>query len=67
MNVSIKEFDVEMNVKNKGIELDISDANGHIGDLIVTKTQLIWCKGRTTRANGKKVTWEAFAAYMEGL
>jgi hypothetical protein len=65
MKVSIKDFDVAMDVKNNGIELDISDNNGtHVGDLIVTKTQLIWCQGRTTRANGKRVTWAEFAAHM---
>lgn len=65
MNVSIKEFDVAMDVKNKGIELDIADPNGtHLGDLVVTKTKLIWCKGRTNRKNGKEVTWEEFIAYM---
>jgi len=67
VNVSIKEFDVAMNVKNKGIELDISDPNGtHLGDLVVTKTKLIWCKGKTKRQNGKTVTWEDFTAYMDG-
>ncbi len=67
MNVSIKKFDVAMDVKNNGIELDVSGNNGHIGDLIVTKAQLIWCQGRTTRARGKRATWEAFITYMESL
>lgn len=66
MNVSIKTFDVAMDVKTNGIELDVSDPSGtHLGDLFVTKTKLIWCKGRTTRQNGKEVTWEKFMAYME--
>lgn len=57
MNVSIKEFNVAMELKNKGVELDVSGPDGHIGDLIVTKTQLIWCKGKTGRDNGKKKSW----------
>ncbi len=66
MDVSIKSFDVAMEVKNKGIELDIYDTAGnHLGDLVVTKTRLIWCKGKTKRANGTKVTWEEFLAYMD--
>lgn len=68
MKVSIKDFDVAMEVKNNGIELDIADPQGvHIGDLIVTKTRLIWCQGQTRRANGKEVTWGDFIAYMESM
>ena len=67
MNVSIKTFDVAMDVKNNGIELDVSDPQGnHLGDLVVTKTKLIWCKGKKGRANGEEMTWENFIAYMEG-
>ena len=67
MKVSIKSFDVAMEVKNKGIEIDICDNNGdHLGDLVVTKTKLIWCKGKKGRANGEEMTWENFIAYMEG-
>lgn len=66
MKVSIKEFDVAMDVKNNGVELDITDNDGnHLGDLIVTKTKLIWCKGKTNRKNGEPVTWEDFIAWME--
>jgi hypothetical protein len=68
VKVSIKEFNVEMELKNNGIELDVADPQGaHIGDLIVTKTQLIWCKGKTSRAKGKPITWDTFITYMEGL
>ena len=69
MKVSIKKFDVEMDVKTSGIELDISNTEGnHLGDLVVTKTKLIWCKGRIDRKskNVKERTWEEFMAYMEG-
>lgn len=66
MNVSIKEFDVAMEVKNKGIELDVADPQGtHIGDLVVTKAKLIWCKGKTGRKNGKEIKWKDFIDYME--
>ncbi len=65
MKVSIKEFDVAMDVKNNGVELDISDPKGvHLGDLVVTNTKLIWCKGKTDRTNGKEITWEDFITYM---
>jgi hypothetical protein len=65
VKVSIKDFDVAMEVKNNGIELDVADPQGnHIGDLIVTRTRLIWCPGRTTRPNGKQIEWDDFIAYM---
>ena len=68
MQVSIKRFDVAMEVKTSGIELDVSSPQGvHLGDLMVTKTTLTWCRGRTRPANGKHVTWDDFMAYMESL
>lgn len=62
MDVSIKSFDVEMDVKNKGIELEIREpGNGpRLGDLIITKSHLIWCKGKTGRNNGDKIKWSEF-------
>jgi hypothetical protein len=67
MDVSIKTFDVDMKIKNNGIELDVSSPDGtHLGDLIVTKKWLIWCKGRTKRKNGKPVSWKEFMVYMDG-
>jgi len=66
MKVSIKDFAVTMEIKNKGVELDVYSNNGdHLGDLVVTKTGLTWCKGRTTPAKGKKIPWKDFIAYME--
>jgi hypothetical protein len=55
--VTIKDFYVDMNVKNNGVEFDISDG-GHLGDLIVTKVGIIWCEGRTRRAQGRKISWQ---------
>jgi hypothetical protein len=66
--VFIKDLKVDMEIKNVGIELDVSDSDGaHKGDLYVTKTGLTWCPGKTTRANGKQIDWHAFAEYMESL
>lgn len=66
MKVSVKDFAVTMEVKNKGIELDVYDNDDkHLGDLVVTKTRLIWCKGKTKPENGIPVKWEDFIAYME--
>jgi hypothetical protein len=66
--VSIKSFDVDMEVKNSGVEFAVSDSDGaHKGDLYVTKKWLIWCPGKTLRENGKKIKWSEFAEYMESL
>jgi hypothetical protein len=66
VKVSIKEFDVAMEVKKNGLELSVANPSGvHQGDLYVTMTKLVWCKGKTGRKNGKEITWADFIAYME--
>ena len=58
MDVRIKDFKVGMQLGTRGIELAVDHPNGggHLGDLIITKTQVIWCEGRTGRARGKRVS-----------
>jgi hypothetical protein len=64
MKINIKSFDVEMQLKNKGVEFEVRTTQDEFrGDCIVTKTSLIWCEGKTTRANGKKISWDAFIAW----
>ena len=69
MNVRIKSFHVGMDVKNKGIEFEVCDTDakggGQIGDLVLSKAGLTWCKGKTTTANGIKVDWAEFIEWME--
>lgn len=66
MQVSIKDFSVSMDVKNSGVEFTVYDNDGTFrGDLIVTKTGLIWCKGKTDRKNGKKIAWDKFITEAE--
>lgn len=67
MKVSIKDLSVAMEIKNSGVELDVYSADGstHLGDLIVTKSGLTWCKGRTGRANGTKINWKKFIQWAE--
>ena len=62
MKVVIKSLQVDMEIKNKGVELEIFEANGtsRLGDLVITKTDLIWCAGKTRRENGVKIKWPAF-------
>ena len=60
MKVTIKSFDVAMEVKQNGVELEIKSPDGstHHGDCYVTMTGLIWCKGRANKANGVKISWD---------
>jgi hypothetical protein len=66
VKVSIKDFAVNMDLGNNGLEFDVYDGDAtHLGDFSVGKKYLTWCKGRTQRKNGKKVTWPEFIAWME--
>ncbi len=67
MKLEIKKFEIEMEIKNKGIEIAVVDNadEKHRGDLIIGKKYLIWCRGRTTRKYGKKITWDNFIQFME--
>lgn len=66
MKVKIKDLDIMMEIKNKGIEIDVySNDNRHLGDLVITKTKVIWCRGRTDRRNGIDFTWKKFIELME--
>jgi hypothetical protein len=62
MDVSIKSFEVNMDVKTNGVEFGIREPNGgdRLGDLFITKAHLIWCKGKTQRAQGIKIKWTDF-------
>ncbi len=66
MKVSVKDFQVTMQLGNNGIELDVYDnKDSHLGDLRVGKAKIEWCKGKTQVGNGIKVTWEDLIAWFE--
>jgi hypothetical protein len=66
MKVRVKDLAATIEIKNKGIELGVRDnQDNFLGDLVVTKAHLIWCPGKTTRENGKKITWKSFIDYMQ--
>jgi len=64
MDVWIKSFDVKMEVKTNGMELEVRDGTGQVGDCYVTKTGITWCRGRTQRANGIKLSWAELAEVL---
>jgi len=60
--VKIKEFGIDLEVKNKGLSLDVYEGNTHLGDIRITKTGLTWCNGK--KPTGPKVTWPEFIDWM---
>lgn len=63
MTVKIKEFGLDLTVKNKGLTLDIHTPNGSfLGDLKISKGGLIWCNGKAR--SGPKKTWKEFIDWM---
>ena len=65
MKVSIKSFEVAMDVKTKGIEFEVYDNDDTFrGDCYVTKKGLIWCEGKIPRKNGVSITWDEFIEWM---
>jgi hypothetical protein len=67
VEVRVKKFDIEMFVKNNGIEFEVRTADGstQIGDCYLTKTGLVWCIGRTQKANGIKLSWDQLAEILD--
>jgi len=66
MKVSVKDFSVDMELGNNGVELEIRSADGEkqLGDLYVAKKGLIWCNGKVPRKNGVAVSWDEFIEWM---
>jgi hypothetical protein len=67
MKVTIKDFNVDMEIRNNGIEFEVYSPDGtkHLGDLILTKSKLEWCKGRTRAGNGVSKSWDEFIELMK--
>ena len=67
MQVKIKQFVIDMNVKANGIEFEVRKPDGstQIGDCFLTMTGLVWCKGKKGRKNGIDISWEDFMEIMK--
>ncbi len=65
MRVNIKQFNVDMEVKNSGIEFEVRSPDGkkHLGDLILTKSGVEWHKGRAS--SGPKKSWEELISFID--
>jgi hypothetical protein len=68
MKVSIKDFAVSMEVKNKGVEFEVYDnADDFLGDLVISKSKIVWCPGRTSVEHGHPINWNDFIKHMQSL
>jgi hypothetical protein len=67
VEVKIKKLDINMYVKQNGIELEIRkpDGSSQVGDCYVTMTGLTWCIGKTAKANGVKISWDDLATILD--
>ena len=66
MKIKIKSFEVEMDVKNNGVEFQVhGNDDNFLGDFYVAKSGVTWCEGRTTRENGVKIKWMDFIKLMK--
>lgn len=68
MKVSIKDFNVNMDLGNNGITFDVyANDDSFLGDLRLGRGTIEWCKGKTKAGNGVKVKWPDLIAYFEGI
>lgn len=66
VKVKVKKLSVDMEVKTNGIELEVRkpDDSAQVGDCYVTKTGVTWCRGKTTKPNGVRITWDELAELL---
>jgi hypothetical protein len=65
MKVSVKDFQVSMELGNNGLEMDVYDnQDNHLGDLRIGRGTIEWCAGRTRKGNGKQKSWDELIAFF---
>ncbi len=66
-SLGVETADRGIEVKNKGVEINVRQLSGdsHIGSLIIRKSGLEWCGGKTRPGNGEKASWDEFIGYMK--
>ena len=66
MKVNVKDLSAVIELKQNGMELEVREPNGgpQLGDCYVTMTGLTWCRGKTTKKNGVKLSWKELAQIL---
>jgi hypothetical protein len=49
----IKRLTTKIDLRTKGIEVQVDDDDGQFGDIVVAKTGIEWCPGKTHSRKGK--------------
>ena len=66
MKLNIKDLAVKMEVGAPGVAFEVKDNDGkNQGEFHVTKGGLVWCKGKTAKKDGKKLTWKKLMDQLE--
>lgn len=65
MKVSVKDFNISMDLGNNGITFDVYDTSENfLGDLRLGRGTIEWCKGKTKAGNGIQVKWPELLAFF---
>lgn len=68
MKIKLELSSVDIQLGNNGINLKIADNQGkHLGDLRIGRGHIVWMKGKTTEANGKKLTMKKFLEILDAV
>lgn len=59
MEVQMKKITspITIGTKGNGVVFQVKDGDKHLGDLVVTRSRMEWCPGRTKEGNGYPVPW----------
>lgn len=67
MRAKLRLDDVTSTLGNNGIVINVSDNQGHVGDLRIGRATVVWMRGKTTEKNGKKIKLENLLKYLDTL
>lgn len=70
MKLRIKEIKADIELKNNGMEIEVREEKedgARLGDIIIARAGITWCKGKVGAANGIKLSWKEFIAAVETI
>ena len=70
MKLRIKEIKADIELKNNGMEIEVREEKedgARLGDIIIARAGITWCKGKVGAANGIKLSWKEFIAAVEAI
>ena len=59
IRVKIKEIKADIELKNNGMEIEVRDEKedgARLGDIIIARAGITWCKGKVGAANDVKLS-----------